>query len=142
MSAVVIGIGNPHRRDDGVGPAVAARVAAHGLVGVEVHTCPTEPAALLDAWDCATLAVLVDAAAGSVPGRVQRCAPTDLAETAAVSSHDLNVARILKLGLCYTNDGDYSGKGLKEILPEAWFVPKHHVTINDYLIGSFFDFLE
>ena len=48
---VVIGIGNDHRRDDGIGPAVAAAVAARGLPGVRVHRCAAEPTAILDAWD-------------------------------------------------------------------------------------------
>ena len=33
---LVIGVGNPDRGDDGVGPAVASRVAALGLPGVRV----------------------------------------------------------------------------------------------------------
>ena len=69
--AVVVGIGNPHRRDDGVGPAVAARVAARRLPGVRVIDCAAEPAALLEAWAGAPLAVLVDAVSGGVPGRVR-----------------------------------------------------------------------
>ena len=35
--SVVIGIGNDHRRDDGVGPAVARAVAARSLPGVRVR---------------------------------------------------------------------------------------------------------
>ena len=88
---VVIGIGNPYRLDDGVGPAVAAAVAAHGRQGVRVVISAAEPTAILDAWAGATLVVLVDAAAGGTPGRVRVGTLEDFAESAAVSSHDLSV---------------------------------------------------
>ncbi|HEY5151559.1 MAG TPA: hydrogenase maturation protease [Mycobacterium sp.] len=100
MTAVVIGIGNDHRRDDGVGPVVAAAVAAQ-RPGVQVLCCAAEPTAILDAWEGATRAVIVDAAApgdDAVPGRVRRCTLGDLAETRAVSSHDLNLAQTYRLG--------------------------------------------
>ncbi len=60
-AAVVIGVGNTDRRDDGVGPAVAAEVAADCPAGVRVLTCAVEPTAILDAWDGADLAVVIDA---------------------------------------------------------------------------------
>lgn len=101
--AVVIGIGNPLRRDDGIGPAVAAALAAHDLCGIPVLTCAAEPTALLDAWEGAALAVLVDAvlvdaAAGDQPGRVRTCSLADLVEAAPVSSHDLGVRQAYELG--------------------------------------------
>src|SRR5437899_633981 len=40
---VVIGIGNPHRRDDGVGPALAERLARIGLSDVDVRVLDGEP---------------------------------------------------------------------------------------------------
>lgn len=100
--AVVIGIGNSFRRDDGVGPAVAAELIARDPAGVRVITCAAEPAALLDAWDGAALAVLVDAvlvdaAAGDEPGRVRRCSLDDLVDAAPVSSHDLSVRQAYEL---------------------------------------------
>ncbi|MEI6253765.1 MAG: hydrogenase maturation protease [Mycobacteriaceae bacterium] len=94
---VVIGIGNSFRRDDGVGPAVAAELIACDLGGVRVVTCATEPAALLDAWDGAALAVLVDAVVGDEPGRVRRCSLDDLADAVQVSSHDLSVRQAYDL---------------------------------------------
>lgn len=97
MTAVVIGVGNPHRRDDGVGPAVATLLAADPPAGVEVRACPAEPTAILEAWDGADLAVIVDAAPGGVPGRVRRCVIGDLAATAAVSSHDLSLPETYRL---------------------------------------------
>ena len=99
-AAVVIGVGNTHRRDDGVGPAVAAEVAAQ-RPELRVLCCAAEPTAILDAWAGAARAVIVDAAApgeNAIPGRVRRCTLGDLAETRAVSSHDLNLAQTYRLG--------------------------------------------
>lgn len=95
---VVIGLGNPFRRDDGVGPAVAAAVESMGLPGVGV-ICPAESTAILDAWDGADLAVVVDAAAGGTPGRVRRCDLDDLAGEAPVSSHELSLRQTHELAL-------------------------------------------
>lgn len=104
MRVVVIGVGNEHRNDDGVGPAVADRVAALGLAGVRVLSCPAEPTAILDSWGGAELAVVVDAVpvdgtAGGPPGRVRVRTLQDLAEPRSVSSHDLNVAQTYRLGV-------------------------------------------
>lgn len=88
--AVVIGLGNTFRRDDGVGPAVAAAVEGMGLAGVRV-VCPGESAGIIDAWDGAALAVVVDAAAGGTPGRVRQCDLDALAGETPVSSHELSL---------------------------------------------------
>jgi hydrogenase maturation protease len=58
---VLIGIGNPYRRDDGVGPALIDAFGADGLPGVRLVAADGEPAALIDAWQDADLAVVVDA---------------------------------------------------------------------------------
>ena len=99
MSTVVIGIGNGFRRDDGVGLAVAARIAERGLPGVRVLTGTGEPAALLAAWSGATRAVVVDAAAGnqSTPGRIRRWTARDLDSAAVISSHAMGLAQTCAL---------------------------------------------
>jgi hydrogenase maturation protease len=99
MTVVVIGVGNTHRRDDGVGPAVAAKIAADCPAGVRVVTCVVEPTAILDAWDGADLAVVIDAAAGEgvVAGRVRRCEIGDLGHRGGFSSHDLDLAQTYEL---------------------------------------------
>jgi hydrogenase maturation protease len=61
---VVIGIGNPFRRDDGVGPAVVALLRVR-LTGVQFATSDGDPATLIDAWSGAGRAVVVDAVRGS-----------------------------------------------------------------------------
>jgi len=65
---LVVGIGSPDRGDDAWGPRVAQAVAELGLTGVQVmlHEDPTD---LVQAWDTADLAVVVDAVdAGLDPG--------------------------------------------------------------------------
>lgn len=99
-TAVVIGIGNSFRRDDGVGPVVAERIGRCGLPGVCVLTVTGEPAALLEAWSGTARAVVVDAAAGedSTPGRIRRWSAPDLDAGAVVSSHALGLAQTCALG--------------------------------------------
>ena len=73
MSRVVIGIGNAYRGDDRVGLAVAARVRGRAPEDVAVLALEQEPTRLLDAWEGAQLAVVVDAvASGAAPGTLHR----------------------------------------------------------------------
>lgn len=95
--AVVIALGNTFRRDDGVGPAVAAEVERLGLPGVRV-VCAAETTAILDAWEGAEVAVVVDAAAGGEPGAVRRCRVDEVAQETPVSSHGLSLAQTFELG--------------------------------------------
>jgi hydrogenase maturation protease len=72
--AVVIGVGNEFRRDDGAGPAVVARLRDLAPPGVELVTMDGEPTRLIEAWTGAALAVVVDAvrAEPPQPGTVHR----------------------------------------------------------------------
>lgn len=96
---VVIGLGNAYRRDDGVGPAVAAAVGAHAP---EVRTLVDvgDPCEILDAWAGARLAVVIDAAVATppAPGRVHRLTEGHLPAPATVSSHAVELATVLELG--------------------------------------------
>jgi len=85
---VLIGIGNPYRRDDGVGPALVAEFDRLGAPGVSATCADGEPSQLLDAWAGARLAVVVDAVACSpaVPGRIHR---TELAAPYALDGDPL-----------------------------------------------------
>ena len=76
--AVVIGVGNPYRRDDGVGPAVIDRLRDRAPAAVRLDESDGEPSQLLELWSGADLAIVVDAVrtADGRPGRVhQRCRP-------------------------------------------------------------------
>ena len=96
---VVIGLGNPYRRDDGVGLVVAAAVAALSLDAVTVATGIEDPMTLVDAWTGMALAVVVDAAVTALPtaGLVRSCTVAELSET-ALSSHDVDVSAALAFG--------------------------------------------
>ena len=73
-AVVVIGVGNEFRRDDGVGPAVVARLRDLAPAGVRLVVTDGEPTRLIEAWTGAALAVVVDAvrAEPSRPGTVHR----------------------------------------------------------------------
>lgn len=96
-SSVVIGLGDRYRRDDGVGPVVAAEV---GRLGVPVQTGICDPMALVDAWTDATLAVVIDAAVASPPqpGRVRRLTAGELTLGRPPTAHHADVAAALALG--------------------------------------------
>jgi hydrogenase maturation protease len=99
--AVVIGIGNPFRNDDWIGPAVAAQIEEQRLPGVRVVISDGEPAGLLEAWAGADLAVVVDAIhrVPASPGSIHRLTADQL-ETGGTtaSSHGLGVPDALRLG--------------------------------------------
>jgi hydrogenase maturation protease len=86
---VVIGVGNPYRRDDAVGLVVAETVARRGLRAVQSDG---EPAGLLLAWEGADLAVIVDAVVcePATPGRIHRTLTLPAAR-GGTSSHGLGI---------------------------------------------------
>jgi hydrogenase maturation protease len=100
---VVIGIGNPFRRDDGVGPAVAERLRAQRLPGVRLAVSTGETSALIELWAGARLAVVVDGLRTEppTPGRIHRLTATGNGQTAPSSDGDygeaVELARVLGL---------------------------------------------
>lgn len=102
---VVIGVGNPYRRDDGFGPAVVSRLRERALPGVVVAECDGEPSRLIELWDGAALAVVIDAvrAAQGCPGRLHRRSARhpSTGQPGAASSHGpglgeaVDLARVL-----------------------------------------------
>ncbi len=91
------GVGNPYRRDDGVGPAVAALVATRCAardIGPVV-----DPLDLLGRWDDAEIAVIVDAirSAGS-PGTIEMVElHAQNPRPGVTSTHGIGLDRILRL---------------------------------------------
>jgi hydrogenase maturation protease len=70
---VVIGVGNAFRGDDAVGLAVAERLRGRVPAGVEVVPCELEPSRLIEAWEGAASALVVDAVdSGAEPGTLTR----------------------------------------------------------------------
>ncbi|AKK27311.1 hydrogenase maturation protease [Mycobacterium sp. EPa45] len=98
--ALVIGIGNEYRSDDGVGLVIAAEVAKRQLPGVEVLSSSSDPGPILDAWTGSPLVIVVDAASGpgAVAGRIRRWNPGEIQQPTGVSSHSLGLPEIYALG--------------------------------------------
>ena len=99
---VVVCLGNPFRRDDGVAGAVADRLRPCLPAGVRLVELDGEPTRLVDAWTGADLAVVIDAArSGAVPGSVRRIEVTigELVPAGRpTSTHGYSVGDALDLG--------------------------------------------
>ena len=102
MIAVVLGLGNDYRRDDGLGPTVAREVAARGAADVRASVSDGDPTRMLDAWAGADLAVLVDAVVSDPPrpGTVHRFDSNTVAAlpTPTVSTHGVGLITALGWG--------------------------------------------
>ena len=100
MRVVAVGVGNVYRSDDGVGLAVAERLR-ETAPDIEVVTCEQEPLRLLDAWNGADLALVVDAvSSGARPGTVHRFDASEQPVPATVfrgSTHALGVGDAIEL---------------------------------------------
>lgn len=99
--AVVIGIGNRLRGDDGAGVAVAERLRGRVPPGVEVISCNEEPSRLMDAWEGADSLVLVDTvSSGAPPGTLHRFDAGEEAVPARTfrsSTHAIGIAETIEL---------------------------------------------
>jgi hydrogenase maturation protease len=97
--AVLIGVGNPYRRDDGIGPAVVAAAGKLHLPGIVLTVSDGEPSQLLDAWSGADLAVVVDAVLCDPPepGRIHRTTLGSAAAGPAASTHGLGIPEAIRL---------------------------------------------
>jgi hydrogenase maturation protease len=98
---VVIGIGNAFRGDDAAGREVAKRVQERVPGELDVVVCELEPTRLIDAWEGAELAVLVDAvSSGAEPGTVHRLDATSeplLSREFRSSTHALGIGETIEL---------------------------------------------
>ena len=71
--ALLIGVGNPFRGDDGVGSVVIRRLRGQKLPGFTIMEETGDGAELLDAWKGAPAVILVDAVqSGAAPGTIHR----------------------------------------------------------------------
>lgn len=73
-AVVVIGVGNPDRGDDGVGPEVLARLAGRVPGSVRlIRLAGADPAEIMEAWSGSAGAIVVDAmVSGVAPGTITR----------------------------------------------------------------------
>jgi hydrogenase maturation protease len=133
--ALVIGVGNEFRRDDGVGPIVAERLGAMSLEGVRVCLQSGEGASLMESWSGVDAVVIIDAArSSSKPGTIHRFEAGDTqipSEFFHYSTHAFSVAEAVELAralgrlpkrliLYGIEGGDFStGRGLSDEVERA-----------------------
>jgi hydrogenase maturation protease len=70
---LVVGVGNPDRGDDGIGPLVVRRLLGRVSPDVAILERSGDALALIDDWEGRDAVILVDAAApGGTPGSIHR----------------------------------------------------------------------
>ncbi|MFI5005621.1 MAG: hydrogenase maturation protease [Solirubrobacterales bacterium] len=100
---VVIGVGNALRGDDAAGLHVARRLRADPRsAGIEVRELEGEALALLDIWEGADAAVIVDAvSSGAPPGTIHRmeaeAEPLPSTLRGSTSTHALGLREAIEL---------------------------------------------
>jgi hydrogenase maturation protease len=100
---IVIGVGHPYRRDDGVGPAVIDLLATDLPAGLACTVSSGEPTELIEAWYGNETAIVVDAVRRphAEPGRIHRLvADTSLNDVelpGVASTHGIGLGHTLAL---------------------------------------------
>ena len=101
-SVLVVGLGNRHRGDDGVGLEVARRLKGMAPGNCCVIEIEGDPLGVLDKWDGVDVAVVIDAvASGAAPGFLHRFEastrplPRGLA---GASTHAIGLRELIDLG--------------------------------------------
>ncbi|MGW7527993.1 hydrogenase maturation protease [Streptomyces sp. NPDC054783] len=98
---VVIGVGNPLRGDDGIGPAAVEALRGRVPDGTVLAVSDGEPARMLDLWRGADTVVVVEAlrAGPARPGELHTLTAADAAARAAgtASTHALGLGECLAL---------------------------------------------
>jgi hydrogenase maturation protease len=85
--ALILGIGNPLRRDDGLGWAVAEELAHDSPPGCAIHTIYQLTPELVEQMASARLVVMIDASHEGKPGELHIRALLDTAQPSAVGTH-------------------------------------------------------
>jgi hydrogenase maturation protease len=124
LRILVIGYGNPGRRDDGLGPALAARVEAQQWTGVTVQSdyqLMIEHSALMVGHD---VVVFADAALNLPRGEPYDLQPVAAASCPSGFSHHLPPPAVLQLAAdCF---------GAR---PQAWLLGIRAVDLRSYAEG-------
>lgn len=101
MRTLVLGLGNPVLRDDGVGWHVVSALEADlaGVGGLTVERCCRGGLFLMERMIGYERVVVVDAlASGAPPGTVRRLGLGDLETAHSASGHDVGLATAIALG--------------------------------------------
>ena len=102
MKPLVIGIGNPDRGDDAVGPRVVEHLRASSPADLELRTVRGDMLALFDCWADARTVVLVDAMQSGAPSGTVKRIDASAGEVGAelgsfVSTHAFSLAEAIAL---------------------------------------------
>jgi hydrogenase maturation protease len=101
LSVLIIGVGNPYRRDDAAGLVVARRLLEAARGSVTVREQSGEGMALIEAWEGARAVIVIDAVHSGAPAgtiyRVDAHAENIPAGWFHWSTHALNVAEAIEL---------------------------------------------
>jgi hydrogenase maturation protease len=122
---VVAGVGSEYRRDDGAGPAVAARTVEQSPATHDIGPV-VDLLDLLGRWDRADLAIVIDAMrSGEAPGTVRVLELTGTAvgsSPGVTSTHGISLSGVLRLAQVIDQapgrvvvvgiEGDDFGRGL------------------------------
>ncbi|GMV67666.1 MAG: peptidase M52 [Pseudomonadota bacterium] len=99
--ALVVGLGTPERRDDGVGLIVVEQLRAETPMGVVIRALPRQALDLLSLWTGYDRVWVVDAIQSGAPAgtchRVQAPLPAAALGRAAPSTHGLGLAECIAL---------------------------------------------
>ena len=94
---LVIGIGNPYRGDDGVGPAVARHLKERAPENLKILEASGDCTALMESWKDAESVILVDALqSGQKPGTIFRFNALEQQLPAVVSRHSTHALGIME----------------------------------------------
>ncbi len=104
---LVLGVGNPFRRDDGIGPAVIQRLQIEkGLDGIDLLDGGIDGFSLLEYLHGYDTAFIIDAVEmGLSPGEIRMFTPEEAKltiQTDALSTHGFGLAEVI--GLMHTLD--------------------------------------
>jgi hydrogenase maturation protease len=104
VPTLVIGVGNPSRRDDGAGLCVVRELRARldGGEGARLVESDGDPAQLLEEWTGVPVAIVVDASSsGAAPGTVIEIDPTRGSNGHGLrrSTHAMGLMEAVQLGL-------------------------------------------
>ncbi len=99
---LILGIGNPFRRDDGIGPAVIRRLQSeHNLEGIDLLDGGTDGLALIDYIKGYEKVLIIDAVdMGLASGEVRIFSPSEAKLTMkadALSTHGFGLAEVIGL---------------------------------------------
>ena len=97
----LVGVGNPYRRDDGVGRYIVRHPLLKHRSGVWITETPEDTTGLMDFWKTAGTVYLFDAVfSGNTPGRIYRFNPIQNPlprDLFRLSTHVLGLVEVIEL---------------------------------------------